>query len=261
VIAGSEPATLRELAAALERSRVERRALAPPALLATLTLDEAYTVQDELADLRALAGLHRCGWKLGNTSAVKQRVMGLPHPVFGRIFAEGAIQNGTTIAMGAFIAPRFEPEIAFGLCASLPANGDRGAIVAAIDWIAPALEVTDSRFTPGQRTANELIADCTSAAGFVLGERAPFGGRALDAIATQLIRNDETIAGGSTRDVLGDPLVALELLAAHLARRGLPTAAGDVILSGAITDAFTAAPGDRVEGRLAGIGSVRVSFG
>jgi 2-oxo-3-hexenedioate decarboxylase len=262
MIAGSVPATLHELAVALERARAERSALPPPPLLATLALEDAYTVQDELAALRTQAGLHRCGWKLGNTSAVKQRVMGLPHPVFGRIFAEGAIENGATIPIGAFIAPRFEPEIAFGLRAALPGNGDRAAIAAAIAWIAPALEVTDSRFTPGRRTANELIADCTSAAGFVLGARVPFvAGRALDAIATELIRNGGLIAAGSTTDVLGDPLIALELLAAHLATRDLPTAAGDVILSGAITDAFSAEPGDRVEARLAGIGSVSVTFG
>ena len=239
---------------------MERSALAPPPLLADLSLTDAYTVQDELVALRAAAGLQPCGWKLGNTSAVKQRVMGLLHPVFGRIFAAGRIPDAATVARNTMIAPRFEPELAFGLRSALPRDAGRDAILAAIAWIAPALEVTDSRFTPGRRTANELIADCTSASGFVLGTRLPFDGRPLDDLATELRRNGEPIASGSTRDVLGDPLVALALLAAHLAERGLGTQAGDVILSGAITDAFTATPGDRVEARIAGIGGVSVTF-
>lgn len=261
MISRCDPVALRDLAAALERARVERRPLEPPALLATLALSDAYAVQDELVALRERAGLRCCGWKLGNTSAVKQRVMGLPYPVFGRIFAQGRIDDGGEAAIAARIAPRFEPELAFGLRAPLPEDGERAAILAAIDWIAPALEVTDSRFTPGRRTANELIADCTSASGFVLGTRLAFDpGRALDDLATELVRNGGPIARGSTRDVLGDPLVALELLAAHLAERNLETRAGDVVLSGAITDAFPAAPGDRVEARLAGIGHVGVHF-
>ena len=203
----------------------------------------------------------RCGWKLGNTSAVKQRVMGLLHPGFGRIFAQGAFDDGATVAMRTLINPRFEPELAFGLRAPLPAGGSRDEILAVVEWVAPALEVTDSRYTPGRRTANELISDCTSAAGFVIGERLPFDAdRAFDDLATALLRNGEPVATGSTRDVLGDPLVALELLAAHVADRGARTQAGDIVLSGAITDAFSAAPGDRVEARVAGLGSVRVAF-
>lgn len=253
--------TISTLATELERARSERRALAPPALLATLDLAGAYAIQDELVALRAAAGSHPAGWKLGNTSAVKQRVMGLPHPVFGRIFREGAIADGGTVETSTLIAPRYEPEIAFGLRAPLPAGAGRTEICAAIAWVAPALEVTDSRYTAGRRTAVELISDCTSASGFVLGPRSDFhAARTLDALDTEVRRNGETLTTGSTRDVLGDPLVALELLAAHLAERGHTTQAGDVVLSGAITDAFSAAAGDRVEARIAGIGRVSVQF-
>lgn len=261
MISRCDPIALRDLAFALDQARRERRALEPPPLLAIMALSEAYAVQDESIAFRESAGLQRCGWKLGNTSAVKQRVMGLPHPVFGRIFAQGAIEDGATVALGTMIAPRFEPELAFGLRAPLAPGSARTTILAAIEWVAPALEVTDSRFTPGRRTANELVADCTSACGFVIGARVSFAAdRALDDLATELVRNGETIAAGSTRDVLGDPLVALELLAAHLAERRLSTQPGDIVLSGAITDAFSAAPGDRIEARIAGIGRVGVAF-
>ena len=261
MISAGDPVALRGLAADLERARVARRPLVPPALLAALSLADAYAVQDEVVRLRERAGLTGCGWKLGNTSAVKQRSMGIAHPLFGRIFAAGRVPDGATFALSDAIGPRFEPELVFGLRAPLPASGGRAALAAAIDWIAPGIEITDSRFGPGRRTANELIADCTSTCGFVVGVPQPYDpARPLHDLATELIRNGEVLERGTTRDVLGDPLVALELLAAHLAARGASTRAGDLVLSGAITDAASAAAGDRVEARLAGLGSVSVRF-
>jgi 2-keto-4-pentenoate hydratase len=60
--------------------------------------------------------------------------------------------------------------------------------------------------------------------------------------------------------VLDHPLNALAALAAHLAERGLRARAGDVILSGAITDAIPIAAGDTIEARIAGLGSATVAF-
>jgi 2-keto-4-pentenoate hydratase len=74
------------------------------------------------------------------------------------------------------------------------------------------------------------------------------------------VRNGVVVMRGSTADVLGDPLNALTALAAHLATRGLITSPGDVILSGAITDAIPVTPGDHVEARLTGLGTATIHF-
>jgi 2-oxo-3-hexenedioate decarboxylase len=68
------------------------------------------------------------------------------------------------------------------------------------------------------------------------------------------------VARGSTADVLGDPLRALAALAAHVAARGLRTVPGQIVLSGAITDAVAIVPGDVLEARLRGLGAVAVRF-
>jgi 2-keto-4-pentenoate hydratase len=131
----------------------------------------------------------------------------------------------------------------------------------AVEWIAPALEITDSRYVPGRRSAVELVADNASAGAYVIGGRVRFDSALrLDAIGTQIIRDGSVLAGGTTADVLGNPFAALQLLAGHLAARGLHSKAGDVILSGAITDAFPALPGDRFEARLRGLGTASVIF-
>jgi 2-keto-4-pentenoate hydratase len=225
-------------------------------------LREAYEIQDALVAQRESAGGVRSGWKLGLTSAVKQRLMGIDHPLLGRIFFDGAVANGSAVSRSAFIAPRAEPELAVGLAAPLDPSADETLLRRAIAWIAPALEITDSRYLPGTRSAVELVADNTSSAAYVIGEHVPLReAPPLDLISTRLVRNEAVLASGCTADVLGNPLTALRLLARQLAQRGLQTVAGDVILSGAITDAFPAAAGDRFEARLRGLATASVTFG
>ena len=249
------------VAAQLVAAQTARRGIDPPAALATLTLAQAYAIQDALVALREASGGRRAGWKLGITSPVKQQVMGIAHPLFGRMFADGDRAHGSIAALDAFVAPRTEPELAIGLASAIEPGMDRTALARAVAWIAPALEITDSRYASGKRTANELVADNTSSAGYVIGERIS-AASAPDyaACTTELVRNGEVMLRGSTADVLDHPLNALAALATHLAARGLHAGAGDVILSGAITDAIPVAAGDTLEARIAGLGSARITF-
>jgi 2-oxo-3-hexenedioate decarboxylase len=249
------------LGAQLERARVARRAISPPAELAELSLSEAYEVQDGFVASRESSGAMRSGWKLGLTSRVKQRLMGIDHPLFGRLFADGDVINSRGVAISGLIHPHAEPELAFGLSARLDPEADSALLMGAIAWVAPALEITDSRYKPGKRTAVELVADNASSGAYVIGGRVRLDAAPrLDAIGTQLIRNGSVLAAGTTADVLGDPFNALRLLAAHLAERGLHAEAGDIVLSGAITEAFPASLGDRFVARLRGLGTASVAF-
>ena len=256
------PAELhRNLAALLVEAQAARRPIDPPGAFATLPLTAAYAVQDALVAERESAGATRNGWKLGITSPVKQRVMGIAHPLFGRTFADGERTNGSRVDLAAFIAPRTEPELAIGLAAEIDPSMDRAALAQAVAWIAPALEITDSRYRSGTRSAVELVADNTSSSGYVIGPRLSAGAAPpYDALATELVKNGSVVLRGSTADVLDHPLNALAALAAHLAERGLRARAGDVILSGAITDAIPIAAGDTIEARIAGLGSATIAF-
>jgi 2-oxo-3-hexenedioate decarboxylase len=249
------------VAADLDAARRARRPIAPPRELAFLSLAEAYDIQDAAAARRESAGAIRSGWKLGLTNRVKQRRMGIDHPLFAPLFSDGFVASSGRILYSGFIRPRAEPELAFGLGASLDGADDVRAVMGAIAWIAPALEITDSRFLSGARSVVELVADNVSAAAYVIGGHIRFDSATrLDAIGTQVIRDGSVLAGGTTADVLGNPFAALQQLGEHLAARGLHTKAGDVILSGAITDAYPASPGDRFEARLRGIGTASVVF-
>jgi 2-oxo-3-hexenedioate decarboxylase len=250
-----------DLAARLVAAQSGRSGIDPPDQLQTLALADAYAVQDALVAAREAAGARRSGWKLGITSPVKQRVMGIAHPLFGRMFADGERASGSRVDLAAFIAPRTEPELAIGLAGELDPAMDRAALARAVAWIAPAIEITDSRYRSGTRTAVELVADNTSSAGYVIGPRiAVDDAPPYDALPTDLVRNGSVAQHGSTADVLDHPLNALAALAVHLAARGLRARAGDVILSGAITDAIPVAAGDTIETRIAGLGIASVTF-
>lgn len=257
----ADDSTASALARTLEAARAHVGAIAVPPTLATLTLAQAYDVQDAVVELRLQSGTRQSGWKLGITSPIKQDVMGIAHPLFGRMFVDGQHAGGASVALATLIGPRAEPELAFGLKTAIDASMDDAALLSAVAWIAPALEITDSRYLRGTRTAVELVADNTSSAAYVIGERAdPASAGPLDAFATQLVRNGTLMASGSTADVLGNPLRALAALAKHLEARGLHAAAGDIVLSGAITDAVPVAGGDVVEARLSGLGIAAVRF-
>lgn len=249
------------LAETLDHARSRAQAVAVPPALANLSLAQAYEVQDALVEHRLRGDARQSGWKLGITSAVKQRTMGIEHPLFGRTFVHGEYASGDSVDFASLIAPRTEPELAFGLGSAIDASMDTAALLQAIAWIAPALEITDSCYHSGIRTPQELVADNTSAAAYVIGERVPRRSIGpLEAFPTELVRNGTVVAQGSTADVLGDPVQALAALAAHLATRGLRAAPGQIVLSGAITDAVPVALGDVVEARLTGLGTVSVRF-
>lgn len=251
----------RDLSSRLLAAQSACVAIDPPAALAALTLADAYDVQDILVAVREAGGARRSGWKLGITSPVKQRVMGIAHPLFGRMFAEGDRASGSRVDRAAFIMPRTEPELAIGLASAIDPSMNRSALARAVAWIAPALEITDGRYRAGTRTAVELVADNTASAAYVIGPRVRVeDAPPYDALATELVKNGAIVLLGSTADVLGHPLNALAALAVHLAERGLEARAGEVILSGAITDAIPVSAGDTVEARIAGLGAATIAF-
>ncbi|WP_100501972.1 2-keto-4-pentenoate hydratase [Geodermatophilus chilensis] len=225
-------------------------------------LDEAwgYRVQDLDRAGRLAAGERLVGAKLGLTSRAKQRTMGVAQPIVG--FLTDAMQLGTgddERVLGRTAQPRVEPEIAFRLARELDRPLTPWTAEQAVDAVTVAVEVIDSRYAAFGFRLPDVVADNTSAAGFLVG-RWTHPRRAGDlATAGCVLSVDGAVAHTATgAAVLGHPLRALVHLSEHLVRRGERLPAGAVVLAGALTDAVPVRPGVVHRAEIRGLGAVEL---
>ncbi|WP_206065160.1 fumarylacetoacetate hydrolase family protein [Nocardioides sp. JQ2195] len=223
-----------------------------------LTLDEAYAVQRAGIALRVGRGDPVIGVKLGFTSEAKARQMGVSDVIIGQLTASTEVPDGGTVDLATMVHPRVEPEVAFRLGEELSPDSDDP--LSAVAEVAPALEVIDSRYRDFRFSLEDVVADNTSAAGFVIGEWLPFADRSasVDDAEVSLSFDGQVREQGSTADILGDPRRAVAAAQRMAGRHGLALPAGSIILAGAATAAVALEPGVLVEATVAGLGSVSV---
>jgi 2-oxo-3-hexenedioate decarboxylase len=220
-----------------------------------------YQVQDAVVADRVRRGSGIVGAKLGLTSVAKQRQMKVDEPLYGWLTGDMAIDVGQPLRCGRYIQPRCEPEIAFVLRSDLAGPHVTAAqVLAATGAVYPAIDVLDSRFAGYSFTLPDVIADNASGAGFVVGGRATDpGGIDLRLTGVVLEKNGELIATAAGAAVLGHPAASVAWLVRALADRGRGLTAGQVVLSGALTEAVPVAPGDVIVARFDRLGTIELA--
>ena len=119
-------------------------------------LDAAYAVQETNTKYWLKAGRRPVGRKIGLTSKVVQKQLGVDRPDFGMLYADMAIPDGEEIAAAAVMQPKIEGEVAFVLDRDLTVEDPTIADVTnAIGYATAAIEVVGSRSpTTGTRLNN-----------------------------------------------------------------------------------------------------------
>jgi 2-oxo-3-hexenedioate decarboxylase len=261
--------SLTDHAIAMLADRVDNAALnrAPIAKLTNefpeMEWEEAYAIQQKLKE-RVEARGHDCSllFKAGLTSYAKMEQMGVKEPCFGFLQPNGQVANGGTVAADRFIHPRVEAEIAIRLKAPLKGpDCTLEQVLAATGEVLVGLEIIDSRFENFNFDLKSVIADNTSAAGWVVGEAVPFAPE-LDLVdcAIELRKNGEIAETATGAAVLGHPAKSVAMLANLLARRGEHLPAGALILTGGASAAVTVSAGDRFDLTIEGLGALSVTF-
>lgn len=227
---------------------------------APLTLEEAYAVQSASVDLRTARGDRQVGVKLGFTSKAKAEQMGVDDVIVGVLTEQMAVADGGTLDTAALIHPRIEPEVAYRLGRDVDPHDPDDDALAAVDAVAPALEIIDSRYRDFRFSLEDVVADNTSAAAYVVGPWQAPGADLADRPVTLAV--DGTPAEtGSTRDILGHPDQALAAVKRMAAQHGIALRAGAVVLAGAATAAVPLQPGTTVTAVVDGLGEVAVTAG
>ncbi len=132
------------VAGALRRARQEGRTFdVPLSEELSLSLADAYRVQDRVTALRLADGERRAGWKLGYTSAVMRAQMGVAAPNFGPLTDAMLLSSPALLPSGA-LQPRVEPEIGLRLGRELTVPCSVEGALAACDTALACLEIVDS---------------------------------------------------------------------------------------------------------------------
>ncbi len=251
--------------AALIRAAYETLTPLPPVRLALpdATIDDAYAIQEANTIHWERQGRTVVGAKIGLTAKTVQAQLGVDQPDFGTLFADMGVPDGDVVAPGLLLQPKVEAEIAFVLRRALnPTRLTTAELIDCVAYALPAIEIVDSRIKDWDIRIVDTVADNASSGLFVLGTTpVPLAELDLRLCGMVLEKNGEPVSFGAGAACLGNPLHALGWLAVKMAKVGRPLGAGDVILAGALGPMVAVAPGDGVEARIEGLGSVRVRFG
>ena len=216
----------------------------------------AYDVLFEIERRRRAQGWVPAGRKIGFTNRTIWPRYGVYEPMWAHTWTRTVHRAGdgqATLALDAFVQPRIEPEVVFGLLEPVPITDDAEEVLRHVEWIAAGFEIVQCHFPNWKFRAP----DCTAAFGLhgalIVGTPVPVNEVNRAALATALptfeltLRKGEGVVDrGIGANVLDSPALALSYLAQVVARQPkfAPLASGEIVTTGTVTDAWPVARGE-----------------
>jgi 2-keto-4-pentenoate hydratase len=219
-----------------------------------LTAVQAYVLQTEIARLREQRGEIVVGYKVGCTSRVMQRQLGIDEPIFARVFDTGCFLSGEQLFFSRFANLAVEGELAVRLgqdvaASSLGVDECRAAMAS----VFPVIELHHYVLRSPEPALAELIASGGMHAGFVVAEYEAEGSlRDLDSLSVWI--DDERVGMVTGADVTELAVRSVGWLAGRLAEQGLSLTRGQVVLTGSLLPLYTLRPGSKVVAALVPLG-------
>jgi 2-keto-4-pentenoate hydratase len=222
----------------------------------------AYALQ---LDVAARLGAPSDAWKVGSTSAEAQAKLGTTEPGAARVPARFRFSSGEDAPVYSAHDLWVEAEFALRLGIDLPPRDTeytKDEIIAAIDGVAPALEIVGSRLPGGLSGAGRLLVTADGGAnialctGSIVTEWRQID---LPAQKVQLHQNGEEVAAGVGAQALGDP-VNVMLWIANNQRKHDGLKAGEMISTGTCTGLTRVALGDCLRADFGDIGDITLQL-
>ena len=225
-------------------------------------VNAAYAVQKINTDKWIGQGRRLTGRKIGLTAKAVQKQLGVDQPDYGMLFADMCYVDGEEMPVSRLMQPRVEAEVALVLDKDLTHSQlTLPDMIGAVAYALPAIEVVGSRIAKWDIKIVDTVADNASSGLFVLGTR-PVKLADIDLRLCGMVMESkgDQVSVGAGVACLGNPINAALWLARKMIEVGMPLRAGDVIMTGALGPMAPVVPGDVVEARISGLGSVRAAF-
>ncbi|MEE8333686.1 MAG: fumarylacetoacetate hydrolase family protein [Alphaproteobacteria bacterium] len=224
----------------------------------SFSVEESYAIQASAFQRRLARGERQTGVKMGFTSRAKMIQMGLSDMIWGRLSDGMLVEDGGAIDLKDYVHPRAEPEIAFLLGAPLEGAVTATEALAAVEAVAPAIEIIDSRYRNFKFSLADVIADNSSSSGYVLGAwENPEPD--LSNLGMILEVDGRPVQIGTSGAILGHPARSLAAAARLSAEAGEPLQAGWIVMAGGATAAEALSPGINVRNSVQDLGFVGFS--
>jgi 2-keto-4-pentenoate hydratase len=203
------------------------------------------------------AGGRRIGWKMGlGLPAIMER-LGTTGALVAELKDATLLESGAELSVDGWGRPVLEPEVAVFFGSDVEPGGDRDAAAAAVEAIAPAIEMVDLPTPPTD--PGKVLEGGFAHRAVILGPRRD--GFDLSGLATTVTANGEPFASEEDPQgaVGGDILGLVRHAADYLGAFGEKLSAGEFLITGS-----TIAPPPQVEAgqhlvyELAGVGTVEV---
>lgn len=263
-------------------ARAEAKLLPPLSSQATLSLADGYDVARSIRHIRIAQGERPVGYKIGFSNRKLWGKYGLTEPIEQPICAtlfETTVRytddnRGIQSLQGA-VAPRIEPHILFKLGRTPKVDAMLDDIADCVEWMAHGLEIAVCPFPDWKFNAVDAVAAFGLHGALIVGEPKSLSSATRRNLAMVLAdacvslsrceADSVTLCGaGFGRDVLGSPVHALLHLHRMLHEQpdAVPLAAGDIVATGGLTDAYPVESGQAWSTAFSGVAlpGLTVSF-
>lgn len=228
--------------------------------------DAAYDLQSKVNALLAqdLGGIR--GHKIGCTTPVMQKFLGIGSPCAGRVFAGTTLDEEGEVARSRYRKLGVECEIAVEIGTDIEPRRKGYTpeeLPAYVSAVMAGIEIVDDRYADYRALGvHALIADNFFNAGCVLG--APVSHwRALDLamLGGHMRINGRDVGRGTGAMVMGHPFNALAWLANRRSARGEGLRRGEFVFLGSLVETKWLAGGDEVAIEIERLGKASLSVG
>ncbi len=248
------------LAKTVDDAAAQARAIPQISGKTKISVEEGYSIQAAAFARRLNRGERQVGVKMGFTSRAKMVQMGIDDMIWGRLSDAMLVEDGGGIDWSRYVHPRVEPEIAFLLGRPLDGPVSAAEALAAVEAVAPAMEIIDSRYRNFKFSLADVVADNCSSSGFVVGAwRKPWPD--LSNLGMIMEFDGRPVQIGSSGAILGHPARALAAASRLSGEAGERLEAGWIVMAGGATAAEALSLGIHARTSVEALGTVAFTVG